>query len=241
MEANQFAYVGVYNDIRDKIRDGKFPIASLLPPESALCGIYGVSRTTVRNAVQLLESEGYVKARQGYGTEVLDFRTTQKLNYISSFTRTLEAKGFSVSTKSMHIDTIKPDELLAQELKVSEKTDVVRVQRLQLANKKPIAYITDYIIAHLVAGIEKDVGKFVSLYRHIEKNYGVTITSAVDTIKAQTADFMLAEILGVSAGSPILVNHRVVCSHGVPILVNDVLIDGSRMEYSVAVEGRIEH
>lgn len=240
METNQFAYIGVYNDLRDKIRDGKYSIGGLLPPESALCGLYGVSRTTVRNAVRMLESEGYVKAQQGYGTEVLDFRTTQKLNYLSSFTRTLESKGYSVSTKSMHIDTIKPDEQLAHQLQISEKTDVVRVQRLQMANKKPIAYITDYVVASLVSGIEKDVGKFVSLYRHLEKNYGVSITSAVDTIKAQTADFMLAEMLGISAGSPILANHRVVYSHGVPILVDDVLMDGNRMEYSVAVEGRLE-
>jgi GntR family transcriptional regulator len=240
MQTNQFAYLNVYNDIRQKIRDGKYPIGSLLPPEAALCELYSVSRTTVRNAVKLLESEGYVKAQQGYGTEVLDFRTIQKLNYISSVTKTLEAKGYSVSTKSMLIDTIKPDERLAHDLRISEQTDVVRVQRVQMANKKPIAYITDYIVASLVAGIEKDLDKFVSLYRHIEKNYGITITSAIDTIKAQTADFMLAEMLGISAGSPILASHRVVYSHSVPIMVNDVLIDGNRMEFSVTVEGRID-
>jgi GntR family transcriptional regulator len=240
MQSNRYAYISVYNDIREKIRDGKHPIGSLLPPEAALCELYSVSRTTVRNAVKLLESEGYVKAQQGYGTEVLDFRTIQKLNYISSFTKTLEAKGYSVSTKSMHIDTIKPDERLAHDLRISEQTDVVRVQRVQMANKKPIAYITDYIVASLVAGIEKDLDKFVSLYRHIEKNYGITITSAVDTIMARTADFMLAEILGVSAGSPILASRRIVYSHNEPIMVNDLLIDGNRMEFSVTVEGRIE-
>jgi len=240
MQTSQFAYLGVYNDIREKIRDEKYQIGSLLPPEAALCEMYSVSRTTVRNAIRLLESEGYVKAQQGYGTEVLDFRTIQKLNYISSVTKTLEAKGYTVSTKSMLIDTIKPDERLAHELKIPEQTDVVRVQRLQLANKKPIAYITDYIVASLVAGIEKDVDKFVSLYRHIEKNYGITITSAVDTIKAQTADFMLSELLGIVSGSPILANHRIVYSHSIPIMVNDVLVDGNRMEYSVTVEGRID-
>lgn len=240
MEANQFAYVSVYSDIRDKIRSGQYMIGSLLPAENALCEIYSVSRTTVRNAVRLLENEGYVKAQQGYGTEVMDFRTIQKLNYISSFTRTLEAKGYSVSTKSMHIDLVKPPDALACELRISENTDVIRVQRLLSANKKPIAYITDYILAHLVSGIEKDAGKFVSLYQHIEKNYGVTITSAVDIIKAQTADFMLAGMLGISPGSPILANHRVVYSRGVPIITNDALMDGNRMEYSVTVEGRLE-
>jgi len=240
MKANQFAYVSVYSDIRDKIRSGQYTIGSLLPAEYALCEIYHVSRTTVRNAVQLLENEGYVKVQQGYGTEVLDFRTTQKLNYISSFTRTLEAKGYSVSTKSMHIDLVKPSDTLACDLQISENTDVIRVQRLLNANKKPIAYITDYILAHIVRGIEKDVGKFVSLYQHIEKNYGVSITSAVDIIKAQTADFMLAEMLNISPGSPILANHRIVYSLGVPIVINDVLMDGSRMEYSVTVEGRVE-
>ncbi len=240
MEANQFAYVSVYNDMRDKIRSGQYMVGSLLPAEYALCEIYGVSRTTVRNAVRLLENEGYVKVQQGYGTEVLDFRTIQKLNYISSFTRTLEAKGYSVSIKSMHIDLVKPSDTLACDLQISENTDVIRVQRLLSANKKPIAYITDYILAHLVKGIEKDVGKFVSLYQHIEKNYGVSITSAVDIIKAQTADFMLAEMLNISLGSPILSNHRIVYSHGVPVVINDALMDGSQMEYSVTVEGRVE-
>ena len=100
------AYVRVYNTLRGRILDGDYALGELLPPEPELEKQFLVSRTTVRKAVELLSREGLVEAKQGRGTRVLDYHTTQNINVVSSLSETLERKGCKVYCKNMYIDTV---------------------------------------------------------------------------------------------------------------------------------------
>jgi len=99
-------YKKVYLTLKKDIREGRYPTGSLLPTEYELELEFDVSRTTIRKAIGLLSSEGYVKKKQGYGTEVLDYSTTQKLNYLTSTSETLKAKGVKVTTRGMVISRL---------------------------------------------------------------------------------------------------------------------------------------
>ncbi|AUG99569.1 FCD domain-containing protein [Pectobacteriaceae bacterium CE70] len=68
-ERKQYQEIG--GDLREKIRQGKYPIGSRLPPERNIAETYGVSRTIVREALLMLELEGTVDIRQGSGVYVL--------------------------------------------------------------------------------------------------------------------------------------------------------------------------
>ena len=100
------AYKEVYSKLKEELKEGIYPAGSLLPTESELEKIFHVSRTTIRKAISILSLEGYVKTKQGYGTEVLNIFTVQKLNQITSITETLRQKGYTVKTKSMYIEKI---------------------------------------------------------------------------------------------------------------------------------------
>lgn len=232
------SYILVYEKIKGSILNDTYPIGSLVPRESDLCDIFEVSRTTIRKAMARLEQEGFVHIQQGSGTEVLDYRTTQKLNHVTSFTETLEAKGYTVSARSMHIDFFVPPSYILDDLRLPADSQVVRIQRIQLANGKPIAIITNYIIPELVPGIMADSGKFVSLYKHIESKYGIEITAARDTIKGKAADFLEAESLELQIGSPLLVDYRITFSHGKPIEVVLMLVDATKYEFSIHLSDR---
>ena len=65
MDKNAPKYVSVYNAIKADILSSKYPTDSFLPPENELMEIYGVSRTTIRNAVNLLRDEHIVEVHQG--------------------------------------------------------------------------------------------------------------------------------------------------------------------------------
>ncbi len=232
------AYKNVYKEMKNKILDESYSIGSFVPSESDLCDLFKVSRTTLRKAMQLLEQEGFVKIQQGRGTEVLDYRTTQMLNHVTSFSETLKKKGYSVKSKSMYIDTVIPPSNVLDNLNLPIETEVIRIQRIQLANEKPIAIMTNYIPHEIVPGILEDQKKFVSLYNHLEKNYGIVITSAKDNIYAKVADFLESELLQIPIGSALLVDRRVTYSMGKPIEYVIMIVDASRYDFSINLVGR---
>lgn len=92
------AYRAVYFSIKRAIQEGSYKPGDLLPCEADLENIYSVSRTTIRKAISILTSEGYLDVKQGRGTIVLDTSTTQRLNSITSITETLIKRGHKVTT-----------------------------------------------------------------------------------------------------------------------------------------------
>jgi GntR family transcriptional regulator len=232
------AYVKVYSKLKGLILDDTYAIGSLIPTEPELCEMFEVSRTTIRKAVELLEQGGYVRVQQGRGTEVLDYKLTQRLNIVSSFSETLEAKGYEVRSKSMHIDMVVPPKNVLDDLGLHADTKVVCIQRIQLANGKPVALMTNYVVPDIAPGIVSESGSFVSLYHHLETKYGVLISSARDNIKAKVADFLESELLQIPIGSPLLVDRRITCSLGRPIEVVIMIVDAAKYEFSVNLLGR---
>jgi len=231
-------YRTAYNILKQEIRDGEYKPGSLLPPEHMLETRFSISRTTVRRALELLSRDGYVDAKQGCGTVVLDFSAVQKLGALTSISETLRNQGKEVSTKSMHIDHVRAGVKVAEVLNVSEDDTVVRIQRVQFANGVPFCIMTNYLIESYVPGIERFVGQFTSLYELLEKQFGVLLDSAVEYLSAGVADFTEAQMLGVPVGSPLLISKRITCNSSGPIEYAISRILGDKYEYSVRMEGR---
>ena len=93
--AKLLAYTRVHNEIKESIAKGIYPAGSLLPPEPELEKLFGVSRTTVRRAVEMLERSGYVEVKQGRGTRVLVYNINQNISMITSISQTLLRKGYT--------------------------------------------------------------------------------------------------------------------------------------------------
>ena len=232
------AYVRVYNSIRARIMAGEYAIGDQLPTEPELEKQYLVSRTTVRKAVEMLSHEGLVMARQGRGTTVLDYTTTQNINQVSSLSETLMAKGFKVYTKNMHIDTIPAGARIARELEVPQGTPIVRIQRLQMADDAPIAIFKNYLVEERVPNIRNYMGTFSHLYDFLEEHYGLRIDEARDRISARNATFEEAEMLKVPVGEALIYLIRVCFSDGHVVESDHCRIIGSKYEFEVQMSGR---
>ena len=232
------AYVRVYNVLRSKILDGDYAIGELLPPEPELEKLFLVSRTTVRKAVEMLSREGLVAAKQGRGTTVLDYHTTQNINQVTSLSETLEQKGSKVYCKNMSIDTIPASARVANEFQIEVGTPVIRIQRLQIADDKPIAIFKNYLIPEMVPDIQNYVGKFAHLYDFLEEHYGLLIDAARDRISARSATFEEASMLDVPVGTALIYLVRI-CSSGDRIVELDhCRILGSRYDFEIYMSGR---
>jgi len=188
----------------------------------------------------MLSRDGFVAAKQGRGTEVLNYNTTQNINEVTSVTETLERKGYTVQTKSMHIDHVVASPRIAKELEIEPGTTVIRVQRIQEADNVPIAIMRNYLIAELVPNIENHNGEFTRLYDFLEARYGILIDAARDRISARAATFEEAEMLQVPIGTAIIYLIRICYSGGRIVATDHCRIVGSKYEFEVYMKGRCQ-
>jgi GntR family transcriptional regulator len=226
-------YLRVYEVLRRRIEDHEYPVGSFLPPEPELGQILAVSRTTVRKAVELLTDDGFVMVRRGRGTEILDFRATQKLHFVTSFSETLREQGFEVTYRDLRVSAAAASQSLSKDLGVAQGGPLVLVHRLALANGKPIALMDNFLIPELAPGIEGKADRIQSLYAFLESEYGLSIEAATDYISARTATRGESQELKIPAGSSLLVVRRITYARGRPVERADLHIVASRYEYSV--------
>lgn len=232
------AYMVMHDQIKKDIQSGKYTVSEFLPTESELEKIFNVSRTTVRRAMEELQKEGLVQIKQGRGTKVQNFRTKQDLNKVTSVTESLKRKGYDVRTKSMYIDKIFASEKLAEELEVNQGELLARVQRIQLANEKPVVIMKNYIPYKNVPEIEKYANKFSALYQFLEEKYNIDIDGAKDKIYSKSADFVESEMLNVAPGTALLCIRRICYKEQRPVCVDQVSILGDQYELEISMSGR---
>lgn len=232
------AYRIVYTDIKKKIKDGTYAPGALLPTEAEFQTIYDVSRTTIRKAISLLVSEGYLKVKQGRGTEVLDVSTTQKLNKITSISETLKAKGYTVTTQGMGIDTVPASDEVAEALDIKPGTPVYRLQRVQCADNKPIAFMVNFLKQNYFPDFEKYINSFSSLYDFLEKQYHLVFKDATEYLSAVPADFTESQMLHVQIGSPLLCSRRITNTETGPFEYVVIKLVADKYEYCVHLQGR---
>ena len=183
--AKLLAYIRVHNEIKESIVKGIYPAGSLLPPEPELEKLFGVSRTTVRRAVEMLERSGYVEVKQGRGTKVLVYNINQNISMITSISQTLLRKGYTVRPRNVHADWIQADKVIARALDIKEGRTLVRLQRVQLADEVPIAIMENHINPDIVRGLEKFDESFTSLYKLLGDEYGIQLETSIDKINRQ--------------------------------------------------------
>jgi GntR family transcriptional regulator len=231
-------YQRIYETLRRQIQENEYPVGSFLPPEPELGKKLNVSRTTVRKAVEMLIKDGFVYVRRGVGTEILDFKATQPLQYITSFSETLRDQGFEVNYRGVKVKAVASPAKVAADLKLEPGSKVIRVHRVALANGKPIAIMINYLLPEVAPGIEEKVAKIKSLYAFLESEYNVTIDAATDYISARAASAEEAAELKMQEGAPLLIVRRITYSKGSPIERAELEIVAGHYEYSVRTMDR---
>ena len=121
-------------ELRKALRAGEYPPGSQLPTEHQLCGRYGVSRVTVRKALEELSQRGEVVRRPGKGTFVADKKFQRDLTSVLSFTEMCRRMGCAPGARTVKIALEPPDEEAAQELGLKKGEQMLVVERLRLAD-----------------------------------------------------------------------------------------------------------
>ncbi|MDR1801716.1 MAG: GntR family transcriptional regulator [Lachnospiraceae bacterium] len=233
-------YQTVYQSLKKQIADGEYAPNDFLPVESKLEEIYGVSRTTIRKAVEKLASEGFLEVRQGRGTKVLEAHGghLQNLNFVTSISETMTQRGHTVTTKGIYVDVVEASKRRSERLQVPVKTPLYRVQRVQLADGIPTAILENYIDTRLAPNLELKSSQIVSLYAFLEKEYGLEIDRSEDVISAKNADFKESQMLDVKPETALLILHRVTYSGNKPVTYDVSTVRADRYQLEIFGVGR---
>ncbi len=192
-------YFQLSQQLEAAIEHGALTPGSLLGNEIELAGRLGLSRPTVRQAIQSLVDKGLLVRRRGVGTQVVHSQVKRPLE-LSSLYDDLEAAGQRPATKVL-VNTVVPASAeVAAALGVAEGSDVHRVERLRLAHGEPMAYLCNYLPPGL---LDLDTAQLeaTGLYRMM-RAAGITLHSARQTIGARSATAAEAERLGRARGRP---------------------------------------
>jgi GntR family transcriptional regulator len=188
-------------------RIATLPAGSVVPTERELASELSTSRTTVRQALVELVAEGRLVRRQGAGTFIADPKITWPL-HLTSFTEQAEANGFVASTTLLAAERVRAEGEVAARLDLAEGAGVFRIERLRLADDRPMAVETSHLSAARFPQLTRHIRRQQSLYTVLRETYGVVPVRAEELIATAPASPREATLLGTDPGSPMLVLGR---------------------------------
>ena len=241
MTENFHLYAIIAQKIREDINNRVYKPGEILPSEEEFTQIFDASRTTIRNAISLLENEGYVSKHQGRGTIVKDPSITQNLNYIFSLTDVLKEKGYQVSTNMLVIEKIIPSNRVADILKLGKEEEVFWLQRTRSADGVPVAYQNNYIVTDIAPDLisRKDLLYEKGLYNLLEDEYNLEIADSIETIEMYMSGAVEKEILQLDSNMPLFLSNRTSwLSNGRVFEYVKTIIRADMFNYKVRLRGR---
>lgn len=178
-----------------------------VPSEIELMKRYGVSRGTVKQAIEHLEQQGLVYRIQGKGTFVAEPRITRSFDRLPSFSDDIRRLGLEPGVKVIALRKVSASRKVAERLGRQEGVPVWKAERLFSADGEPLALVTSYVLRDRCPELTvEELGR--SLYRTLEEKYGLGPRGTRDTYTAVNAARRVAEMLQVREGAALLYSER---------------------------------
>ena len=200
-------YRQVEEHITRKIHDGSFPPGSLLPSDARLCARYGVSRITIRHALDGLARSNLVRRQQGVGTFVVGPDHAVKQASLSGYIDDIHPH---LNLKLVESGRRVPPATLARTMGLPEGADCQCYVCVNRAGKEPLsslaAYFPDETARFLGAA---DFSGRIPAARLVEMRSGKSLAFAEQTMGAVAAPNHVAQALGLAPGHPIMRMERV--------------------------------
>ncbi|MET3790860.1 GntR family transcriptional regulator [Aquamicrobium terrae] len=183
---------------RAKLRHG-----AVIPSERTLCQALGMSRVTVRKAIDGLVHDGLLDRRQGAKTVVAS-RVEKSLATMTSFSEDMRSRGLEPGCVWISRETCRPSPAEMMALGISAGDRIVRLQRLRTADDTPIAIETAALPARFVPDPDAIQS---SLYDYLDAN-GARPVRAVQRMQAKPATEEERQLLGTPDNTSLLVMER---------------------------------
>ena len=242
IEVDKDSPIPTYYQLKEQlallIRNGTFPVGGQLPPESLISEQLGISRGTVRQAINGLVVEGRLKRARGRGTFVTEPSVALHLvQHFASLAEDMQARNIPFSIQVLAKKVMPAKGRLVSKLGVQSGEDVYYLERLGAMNDEPFVLAFSYLPARLCSALLEIDLTDKSLYGVLEGNYNLQLGCASRTLEASRADKYEAKLLHVPQGSPIhFMQSLAYLEDGRPIEYSRLRFRGDRSRISFEVK-----
>ncbi|MDW3224320.1 MAG: GntR family transcriptional regulator [Paracoccaceae bacterium] len=201
----------VFLSLHDQISDGRICDGETLPGEKRLAETYGVSRVTVRRALDALSETGLIEKRAGSGTTVrskvlMGKRAAMSFNTLMP---QLVEMGQSTTARLLSFFYGQPPDYVGQAMGLTSSEKVQIATRVRLSDGAPFSHLTTYVPSAIAKNYSENDLATTPLFKLLERG-GVQIKEAHQSVSATLAGPEVAEALEVAVGSALLSLKRVV-------------------------------
>ena len=230
-------YAQIEAELIAQIESGQLAPGAELPGESDLIECYGVSRVTVRRAIDELYHQGYVEKMQGKRACVKEKVKLQELTSISSYTEEIIRQGMTPSRKLLSFGLRVCTKEEAEQLGLKKADPVFFMERIYFADGSPLCLTSTVLPYQLFREIETYDFEQNSLYQVLEEQYHIQITTTSLKLKAVSAYGNISRFLNVEEDTPLLysdgITYGIQKDREVPIELFQNYYLTSRFEYSL--------
>ncbi|MEG0959406.1 MAG: GntR family transcriptional regulator [Erysipelotrichaceae bacterium] len=227
-------YCQLADIMEENISNGTWKQGFKIPSERELSIIHGMSRITVRNAIDELARQGKLEKVQGKGTFVLSKSIIQNLGNVYSFSKEMEKQGKISFTKLVHKEIAIASKKLADRLGIDEGEKIIYIERLRCAdNAVPIMLEKTYFVYDRYSFVmDIDLNK-EALYKSLELDYSISIDKAIETFKACELNPMECKLLKCPKNQYGLLVKRTSYSNDKIVCYSTIVSKGDSFEFTV--------
>lgn len=241
LEKNKPIHEQISEWLREEISSGTFEVGDRLPSESELSDRFEVSRVTVRHALKTLENEGAIYRRQGLGSFVDEVEVEQPLVCLTDFDEDMKRAGLQSRSKIILQEVVEAGEQIARKLDLETDARVVRLDRVRLADDKPVAFDKTWLPMFYGQLLDGHDLEQETIFTILEEQYDIPVLKGRYNITAANADDYLAGHLSVGRNSALLLIDRISISTGQKkIYCQQRYYRPDRINYRVMLERRDE-
>lgn len=207
-------YLQVEATLKEMIEDTVYSLGEQIPSERELSDQLGVSRMTVRRAIQNLIWHGLLERRSTSGTYVRQPQVLRGMGKEKTMglTQLLKQEGTIAGSKLVSFEVKRAPLKIAEKLNLRLGSLVAVLRRLRMVDGQPFCVETSYLPYEFVPGLKADdfTKADVSLYAIMQDNYGIRFDKNDETLKISFATLEEAELLEIQEGDPVLLLRSVV-------------------------------
>ena len=206
-----------------------------LSSENELAERHGITRATVRHALDVLEREGWIYREKGKGSFAAVRRVEQELTQLVSTTEDMRQRGWSLITKVVSLEQMPAALYVAHALELAEGKPVYELCRLRIVDDEPLSLQTAYLPVELCSKLEEN-DLISSLYRLLETRYGLRLWTGKEILRARCPTPYEAQLLQIQEAMPVMYMERVTyAAHGAPVEYLESVWRGDRYDFKVTL------
>jgi len=201
--------------LSDGIATGRYRLGESLPGEEALAKMFQVSRVTIRRALADLDAAGLIERKHGLGTFVKkkpDPRDASPMNLLVSQI----AQAGKLDVEVIEFEYCVPAESVRDLLKLKAGQQAQRVVRMRRTKRRPIMHLTTYVPEAIARSYSRKDLERIPLHRLLARA-GKAYSRAQEAVGACLADPIVAPLLDVEVGAPLLFIQRLLSTSDEPV------------------------